>query len=84
MISRLVLSSVLSYNLGLIHADTTIVITLTSLFAIVIIIWGLLFLSRKMKWNQIKQFPKLKPKQIKKINCSIMLKSVIQSQRLIF
>jgi uncharacterized membrane protein len=53
LVGALDVIAILSYNFGLLQADTTIVITLTSLFAVVTIIWGLLFLSEKLKWNQI-------------------------------
>ncbi|WP_028777478.1 EamA family transporter [Shimazuella kribbensis] len=44
--------AIISYNLGLMQADTTIVVTLTSLFAIVTIIWGVVVLAERMIWNE--------------------------------
>jgi drug/metabolite transporter (DMT)-like permease len=42
----------ISYNIGIMKADTSIVVIITSLFSIVSIFWGVVIWKEKMTWNQ--------------------------------
>lgn len=42
-----------SYNLGIMQAYTTLVVTITSLFAVFTILWGMIILREKLLWNQM-------------------------------
>ncbi|SHF19768.1 Uncharacterized membrane protein [Seinonella peptonophila] len=45
--------ALISYNLGITTANTSVVVTITSLFAIVTMIWGIIVWKERIIWNQI-------------------------------
>lgn len=43
----------ISYNIGIMQAYTTLVVTITSLFAVFTLLWGMVILRERLLWNQV-------------------------------